>query len=99
MIGDVKLITVKHLVIALDGDISALIEQGRERGHPFCRRIKILALGIHGTQGRGEDIELPHHVDEVGGCTGTEPVIGYLPSEKQLSRLYGLKMSGDGHVK
>ena len=55
MVGNVELITVKHLVIALDGDVTALIEQGRERGHPLRRRIKILALGIHGTQSRGEE--------------------------------------------
>lgn len=55
MVGNVELITVKHLVIALDGDVTALIEQGRERGHTLRRRIKILALGIHGTQSRGEE--------------------------------------------
>ena len=94
MIGNVELITVKHLVITLNSDITALIEQGRERGHPLRRRIKILALGIHGTQSRGEDIKLTHHIDEISGRARTKPVVAYLSIGEAIEKAVGIEDVG-----
>ena len=74
LLGDVERIVVIVSVVVLDGDVSALVEQGHDGGHVLGGSIKLAFVGFHTCDVGRHGAVLAHHVDEVGRRARAEPV-------------------------
>ena len=76
LVRQCQLIQLCRFVISLDGDIPALIEQRYDGGHRFCEGIKVLLAHLYGlAKVCRQEFIFSHHIDEIGRCARSEPVI------------------------
>ena len=73
-IRDVQRIDLEHLIISLDGDIAALVQQGGDALHPFGRCVEIGRHSLVASYPGGQYTEFVQHFDEVCGRAAAEPI-------------------------
>ena len=78
LVWNVEGVVIEVLVIVLDGDIAALIEERHDGGHFFCRGIKLIVGCFDVGKFRRQGVVLSHHVDEIGRRARTKPIRTYL---------------------
>ena len=75
VVRNVECVQCRGSVVILDGDVAALIEQGQDAFHPFCRSIEGGCQCASATYFRRHDMELPQHLDEICRSARTKPII------------------------
>ena len=75
MVGDAQRVQGQSGDTALDGEVSALVEQGDDVGQSFRGSVEIGGVCLYlSAQLGGGHAKLAQHLYQVGGCAATEPV-------------------------
>ncbi len=72
-VRNVQQVQLRERRIVLDGEVSALVEQGRDIGHTLGRSIEIAGFALPSAYCLRNNLVLVEHFYQVGGCSASEP--------------------------
>ena len=75
VVGDAKGVTAEPLVVVLDGDVPALVEQWQDGCHRLCGCVEIVRASFYRIDISWLGIKLPQHFHEIGRRSRSEPVV------------------------
>ena len=90
LVGDVERVEFRQLVIVLDGDVSALVEQGGDALHAFGGGVEVGGDGFRSAYLGRHHVVFPQHLDEVGGRTAAKPVRVHPPVGEGVHQAEGV---------